>query len=223
MESLKTNCPLLGQPEFRICWTSPSIPIEDVEWLKGHLEERVRAGEIFKNGDSFQIGWMVARIREGEAGTLEFEEPTFDSMPIRWERTLDRSLRDLRRQKDVVESFQPILELAYPSMLQAAKVCKGHSRGGPVIIERGQPHQRFSGWFLTCAAEGHSHEPAALDLMSLYEAAMKRPDLVPYFALPPGCAGRIAQGDIELYRHDTKLTVRSGSYLGKLLERSCDR
>ena len=104
-------------------------------------------------------------------------------------RRANRCLRDLRRQKDLVESLEPPVEPAFPSAAPRWS-CQRYAGADEIIIERGEPDGRFSGWHITCGDDTDRHELADLKLTSLFEVALKAPGLVPFLALPPGCCRR---------------------------------
>jgi hypothetical protein len=165
-----------GQPGFLIGWNHPSVPREDADHLLRQLERSAESGEQYKDGDTIQIGWIKARFRINSEGLLALEEPDFKNMPIRWVAGADRCLRDLRRQRDLVDSFDPPLQSSFPSAAQAARVCARYASGGAVMIERGQPDKNFSGWYFTCDDETDPHDVEDLRLVSLYEVGLRCPD-----------------------------------------------
>ena len=95
------------------------------------------------------------------------------SMPIVWEQTVSRTLRDLRLQKDVVESVLSPDDLSFPSLLQSGLICTRLGTTTGLIMERVEGSGNDSGWFCGCYDADHDHNDAAeLKCVSLYEAAV---------------------------------------------------
>lgn len=222
MQALTTNCSKFGHPEFRLVWSNASIPAQDAAWLICLLEARVRDGDRFDDGAMLQIGWMFTRIRS-IGNYCEIQEPDFKNFPIQWVTGVDRTLRDFRRQTDVLESLEPQPQPSFPSILQAGYVCQNFDRKKSLVIERAEPKNRFSGWFITCDDPQDRHAVSDLKLISLYEVALRVPGVMQFLALPSGSAGKVSMTFAELYEGDRRFDIKIGSYLFALHSKNRNR
>ena len=137
------------------------------------------------------------------------------SQYVRW-LSVTHTQRWHGRQAEVVNSLEPKMATNYPTLEQAAFVCSGYPQAQSFIIERDTPHERISGWFITCDDPNDAHEVADLRATSLYQVSLHSPLIASFLALPPGCAGHIGPPETELYRGDCKLTIVTGSFLSRL-------
>ena len=77
----------------------------DIAWFERVLANFANSGAEFREGELIQAGWSLLQPRGNADGSLQLFEPDFASMPIVWVDGVTTTLFDLRRQKDVSESF----------------------------------------------------------------------------------------------------------------------
>ncbi len=210
-----TKCKEDGHPEFRIAYDPAVVTVAaDAEWLLGWLQDTVAEGTEYRVGQKCQIGWVVTDVRQHESGDLTLWEPDMRSLPVEWVEGVTYCLAHLRAQKDVVESVLPAEDLFVPSLRQSAIICTRFGPDGGVVMERTQPDGTDSGWFCGCREDGHDHNVVTeLRRVSLYEAAIRAPQIVPYLALPPGILVGLDGGVPVVFRDGEPLRFRPGSYL----------
>jgi hypothetical protein len=215
MKAIETSrCREFGQPEFRVCVEHSGVLQADIDFFMRTLEEWVQAGERFKNGETVQFGWSVLMVRANSDDTLSLLEPDFCHMPIQWVDSVTSTIRHLRLQKDVCESFFDAETANFPSLRYPCIVCTRVQEARDVVMERHEPDDLDSGWFLGCLREDHDHEDAQqLSRVSLYEAVLQNPAALPYVALPPGAMLHVGDGEVRALFHDgERLQPRKGSY-----------
>jgi len=190
---------------------------DDVKWFLSWLEDSVREGTHFTDGETCQVGWFVTQVRKRDDEDLSLWEPDMRNLPVQWFESVSYTLAHLRIQKDVVESVLDAESLLFPSMRQSAIICTHLGQSDGLVMERTEPSDADSGWFCGCRARGHDHNNTAeLRRVSLYEAAIRyAPQIIPYLALPPGILVGLGTAAPTLYRNDELLEFRAGSYLAK--------
>lgn len=213
-----TQCAKHGHPEISFQVSSAAVPEVDPQWLIKGLEEMVASGSRFQAGETLQLGWMINRFEAGPGGTLRLHEPDMQSMPIKFVDSADATLKAVRRQKDTTESFSAPVPMAFPSLVQSIIVPPDFATVATFSLERREPEDRASGWAMVGGDKAPTREEFAnYKLVSLYEFALRRPELVHLLAMPPGSViGVPANGAREYYLDDKPLTVASGSYLDLL-------
>jgi hypothetical protein len=212
-----SRCKLFQQPEFRIQVASKAVPINDVEGILHGLEERVAAGERFKGGETIQIGWMLTKLEPDPDGALHVTEPDMKSIPIKFVRSIDNTLRQLRSQKDTVESVMPSDQLSFPFITQSAVVHVNYKTTKRLALDRAAPDGADSGWWLSDLNEkSTTHEPKNYTKISLYQLAIDRPDLVKFFALPAGLQAVVDGNLIGVLKDGKELPQAPGSFLSEL-------
>jgi hypothetical protein len=157
-------------------------------WLLHWLEERVAAGELFKPGESIQIGWMHTRIFGRPGGTLGILEPDFASVPINWNDSVSLTLRHLWIHKEVAVGAGLADQASFPSYRQSAIICRFLKGADTILMYRQPATEADSGWFIGCHSDSHDHQnPTELQCLSLYETAVRHDQrFIPYLALPAG-------------------------------------
>lgn len=213
-----TQCSKHGHPEISFQVSSAAIPDVDPQWLVQGLEEMVASGSRFKAGETLQLGWMINRFEQGPGGTLRLHEPDMQSMPIKFVDSADATLKAVRRQKDTTESFSQPVPMAFPSLVQSIIVPPDYQTVATFSLERREPEDRSSGWAMVGGDETPTKEQFAnYKLVSLYEFALHRPELVHLLAMPPGTViGVPAKGPPQYFLDEKPLTVAGGSYLDLL-------
>ncbi|MYM21570.1 hypothetical protein GTP46_02775 [Duganella sp. FT135W] len=213
---LTTKCAQFGQPEFQINVMSSSIPRADVDWALSTLEGMVASGEKFKAGETMQLGWMLTKLQAGDKGQLIVTEPDMKSFPIVFVDSVDSTLKHLRSQKDTVESVLAADALAFPSLIQAVVVHVNYDKSPRLMLERSAPNGRNSG-LKVIDLNDKTASPNNYTLISLYQLAKERPDLVKFFAIPPGVQATI-DGKISFKKNGQALPIKPGSFI-ELLNR----
>lgn len=212
------GCQRFGHPEFRVRVRNKAIPDDDVAWFLRFLESRVAEGEKFSGGQSLQVGWMYTRLEKADDGSLQVMEPDMKQIPVRFIDSVDSTLMHLRNQKDVVQSLVPEIEPDFPSLQQSAVVHLQYKSASRVLLTRATPHDAAdSGWWLTdLADEQGAQDPSRFTKTSLYQLAIDRPDLVKFFAVPPGLQVVIDGPLIGVLGPDGEIDQQPGSYLSEL-------
>ena len=132
--------------------------------------------------------------------------------------SVTRTLADLRQQRDVAESFNPHIELDFPTMLQSALVCADLSIREAAVMARDAPDGRDSGWFFGCGNPHHDHnDPANLLRVSLDEVGCRNPRVIRYLALPAGTEIQdLAGTKPRAFFDGAEGKVVAGSYLDRV-------
>lgn len=186
------------------------VPQPDVDWFIKHLERSVAGGTVFKDGQTMQLGWMLTRFERKPDGLLHILEPDMKSMPIEFVDSVTTTLKDFRRQQDVVLSCAIEGGPQYPTLQSAIAVSGNYDSARRYFMGRDEPENSFSGWFFKDLDASDSE----VRLVSLYEFACHRPDAVKFLALPPNHkVVAEADDDIRILSGEQELPVKPGSYL----------
>lgn len=180
MIELKTkSCRQFGQQEIVVCLDSQSKL--DPKWLLDFLEKSVSEGRRYKPNETLQIGWMILLFKGNESGDLELWEPQFDSIPIKWTRGANTTLRHLILQQSVADLLK--VEPHFPSLRQSGLASLSFlTAQGPLEwrMKRGRSFGNDSGWeFATSSFENQEAEHRSLFELSFHQTA-----IVPFLALP---------------------------------------
>jgi hypothetical protein len=178
----------------------------DPKWLVDFFQTSVAKGHRFLPNETVQIGWMVVILKENEKHDLEVWEPQFDSIPIRWIRGVNNTVRHLILQKSVAGLLQ--VEPVFPSLRQAGLVSRAFLIGkdeAEFHMIRESFEANYSGWrfSLPTLAEDSS------ELCSLFELSFHRTGIVPFLALPPGAVVVRSKNHIAIELNS--ITVESSS------------
>jgi hypothetical protein len=214
-----TGCRAHGHHEITVQLAEPS-PIPNVHaYLTEYFEDAVAAGTKFVPGQIIQFGWSHLRLCERTDGTIGVEERVL-SPELAWIEQVDRALRDLWYQREVVASVASLDELAFPRQDDDAMVSDCALDADAMLLLRLPAEDLpdgFSGWSLRCAADHEHDEP---NLVPLLGVAAMRPVLAQFLALPHDTAvfvrykdGRVAP---HVFRRGDELAPRAGSYLAAL-------
>lgn len=149
--------------------------------LISYFEDAVDAGARFAAGETVQYGWALLLLQADTDGALSLWEPDFKSMPIAWSRGCGQALRHAALQHAVCEIVR--VEPAISSLRQPAVVSAGFPTAMDGFVMSREPDDGGgSGWLLR-ELEPPDHDAT---LMSLYQAAIAQPRIIPFLALPPG-------------------------------------
>lgn len=206
-----THSQEFGHPEISIHFDENAALSVDAEWLINYLETAVKAGEVFKENSTIQIGWMINCFRT-DGRTLWLYEPDFIRMPIVFVNSVNWTLAHLRLQRSVCESVG-IDDMEFPALNQSGIVCNELKSATTFLLDRTQSKGADSGWFIGCADPKHDHNnPNTLQRKSLYEIISLKPKLVQYLALPPGVKILVNKTP-KLWRNGKELRIIKESYL----------
>ena len=152
------------------------------------------SGEVFRPGESLQVGWMYDLIVDRPDGTLGIQEPDFEQVPLAWVESATKTLRHIWFQKEVAASVA--LDPEFPSYRQRAIVCTRLRDTSVLFMHRETPADADSGWFIGCYDDDHDHNDVSqLVSVSLFEAAVAWDQrFIAYAALLPGCYVVAGQG-----------------------------
>ena len=209
-----SDCSAHDHPEFAVAFAPEFVPQPDVDWLLGFLQRQVEQGARFQPSDTLQIGWTLLKVQLRTTGDLALFEPDMKEGQIEFIDSVIFTLRHLREQKGILESVGLDSFISFPTMLQSALECSHYSDSLDFLMDRVEPQGNDSGWFFGCLEADHDHRnPQELRRVSLYEAGVMRPDLIPFLALPASSSVTLTHGEASV-RHKGKLLVsRPGSFL----------
>jgi len=212
------TCQKFGHSEFRLVFDSPQVIDPDVIWLVEFLTRNIASGTQYKPGELVQIGWMVLKIQTNEEGTLSLLEPDFLEIPIRFTDSVTQTLVQLRLQKSVAESIDFEDLIAFPSLQQSCLICARIKDRGDFMMERFEPSQNDSGWYLGCIEQDHNHnDPINLQRVSLYDIACGILTCVPFLALPPKTVVETRAGNYQLRYKGQVIVPKENSFLQRYL------
>ena len=212
---------LFEHPEIQIRVSDRAVPAQDIRWLLRFFERRVAEGERFHAGETVQVGWMLTKLEAApDDGFLCLTEPDMKVIPIRFIDSVDNTLKQLRNQKDVVESIAPARQPDFPSLRQSAVVCVEYKSAKHLRLRRNPAHEADSGWSLSDPGdELDSQNPSHNVRISLYQLAIDRPELIKFFALPPGLQVFLDNQQIRIVGPEGEIQPVPGSYLEALRQR----
>ncbi|KVF23193.1 hypothetical protein WJ07_16935 [Burkholderia vietnamiensis] len=218
------DCKRSAHPEFEIRVTNGAIPDQDISRLLRFLEQRVADGERFRAGETLQIGWMLTMLDGGATDTLRITEPDMKEIPIRFIDSVNSTLMHLRNQKDVVGSVAMDLQPDFPSLRQSAVVHAEYKSAYRVLLTRDFAHETDSGWSLTDLNDEFGlQNPGQFIRISLYQLGVDRPDLIKFFALPPGLQVAVNDPQIRVIGPEGEMQPIPGSFLEALNSRRLQR
>lgn len=207
-----------GAQLLRIQYDPAVVSPTHVEWFGQLLQDMASSGSRFEPGQTMQAGWSVVRFELADDGVLEFREPDFRSMPVKWVPGLSTTLVHLALHKEIVESVLPVEELAIPGMRQSCVACSRIGIEPGFYMDRSDPRGEDSGWFFGCLKQDHDHQaPANLIKMSLYEIVVRRiRAALPFLAMPLGSLVLLDLGRRSVSRYDLELEPKPGSLLSRM-------
>lgn len=215
-----TQCAAHGHAEFTIHFER-DVPVPGLErMLIGYFENAVKSGTKFKPGQTVQLGWATLRLTQREDGTLGVLEPDLKH-ELKWTESVDQSLFETWRQKEVLESLGLSDRADFPRQALQAIVCSRVWESTGFLMGRAEASAPTdSGWFIGCMDEAHDHQATeALTVIPLIELAVRLPPLAQFLALPVG-VDVIATGPGKLrarvFVEDEERVAAPGSYLAAL-------
>jgi hypothetical protein len=152
------------------------------QWLIEFFEDSIKKGKQFLAEETIQIGWMITTLKENSRGDLEIWEPQFDSIPIKWTKGANNTLRHLILQRAIAGLFGH--EPVFPSLRQAGIASSSFMNDSTEFtMNRDAPSGNHSGWRFISNNDNRKAESA---LKSLFEISFYCMRIVPFLALPPG-------------------------------------
>ncbi|WP_141684958.1 hypothetical protein [Burkholderia stabilis] len=180
----------LNHPNFVVSTNGDYESI--VNSLFSYFENEIRLGKRFDAGQTIQFGWMILMLKNDGHGDLELWEPDFGAMPINWEFSLNRTLRDLYLQRELCA--QVGAEPDFPSLLERGIVSPAFLLAKEFVMNREVQQDGDSGWFfLEHGGQGNEGR-----FCSLFEVSMSVPWVTPFLALPPGAIVACNSAAIEI-------------------------
>jgi hypothetical protein len=228
MPTFRTSqCTAHGHREITV-QLSRTLPIPDAERiLIDYFESHVARGTKFLPGQTVQLGWSLLKLIDRSDGTIGVEEREL-TPEVAWTEQVDRALRDLWYQREIVASVGLLEELSFPRQDDGVMVAPCAADAEQLILTRldaeGLP-ERFSGWSLVCAGD---HDHGERDVLPLLAIAANAPGLVQLLALPHGTIVLVqykAKADApagmkriepHVFRDGEELKPGPGSYLAAL-------
>lgn len=217
MEQRRTAAGVAGQAEFTLEFEPEIVTRLGMDWLVAWLEDSMREGSRFLEGETVGIGWLNCYVVDREDGTLGLCEPDFENVPPILAAGASKTVSQLWLQREVAESLGLGYELDFPHYVQYAMTCAGFADAESVIMQRYEGGEEDeSGWFLRCLGVEHEHDSSTLQLCTLYELAVMKPVIVGYLALPPGCTVTLGESIPSIVRDGADLQIREGSLLATM-------
>jgi hypothetical protein len=196
-----------------------TIPAEDVTWLVNLLEALLRSGQKLATGDLIQVGWMLLRLSTIADGAFSLTEPDMHNIPIQWRSGVTETLRQLRIQKDIVESLGMVTLMQIPSIRDSALLgVDVKPNEDNIILERAKPNGLDSGWFIgRLSSQLDYKNPKSLRRVSLYEAAIHCSAAVMFLSLPTGTKVEYSRDNISIWLDGTIIRPNANSFLSRLV------
>lgn len=197
-----------GHPDIVV--SMPSGPDFGAAPILSYFEDAVWQGTVFRTGETVQMGWMMLMLKETESGALDVWEPRFGAVPIVWERGASKTYRQLIIQKSVAELVS--VEPSFPSLTQSAVISPKFMASKDFQMSREAPQGTDSGWvFATDPSESDGGR-----LASLFEIASKRPEIIPFLALPASSSVVLKDGEVRVNSGKKEVGSDSNELLRRL-------
>ena len=184
------------------------------DWLSTYIAD----GATFTDGQILQYGFMFLNCRIHER-VLQLLAPDFQGMPIQWVANLRPCFETIADHKYIPETFS--LSPDVPTLGNTAIVGKRFNEK-PMFASRmplAEANPNDSGWFLGSPHHDiDNNDPNRLKLVSLYEAIMAAPQILPFLSLPVGCQVVFSSDTPVVLRDDQELKIPAGSYLDQYLK-----
>ena len=217
------HCRKFDHPEFVLEVDESRIPDEQIKLFIDNLEGLVAEGTVFEPRQKFKIGWMLTEVREYEGSRLTLLEPDMESLPIQLVPGISESLHQQMMQVFFIDSLAvPRQDMEVPDIRQSAMVCSRYRESGDLFLARSEPYKKTdSGWFLGCLDDDHDHEAVEnLEVVSLYEAFLKRREIEVWASFPRGSLIALERGVVpRITRDDVPLDIQPGSFLDRMIRR----
>ncbi|WP_426342522.1 immunity protein Imm33 domain-containing protein [Pseudoduganella sp. S-14] len=208
-----TQCTKYGQAEFVFSVDDGSLGEKDAQWFRETLEEMVAAGEKFKAGETLLVGPVPLKLEAAEDGKLRVLEPDMKTIPFKFVPSVTRTLKIVRRQRYAADSLGATKAIRFAPFHHPLMVTPGALQAPSIIMIRAKKQDGVTGWVLT-ELETKSKSKDDLEVMSVYEAMLKRPDIMDFLALPEQFSVVVSgRKKFEIFKDGTPVEPRKGSYL----------
>ncbi|WP_395068027.1 hypothetical protein [Paraburkholderia silvatlantica] len=209
MTEMKTN--FRGQLKHpNIVVSLPSGPEFGAKPILSYFEDAIRQGTVFGDGETVQMGWMILMLKATENGELDVWEPRFGDVPIVWERGASKTYRQLIVQKSVAEQLG--VEPSFPSLRQSGVISPDFMASKNFQMFRNPSTGTDSGWLFTTEKNVSSDGRLA----SLFEIASKRPEVIPFLALPATSSVVLKDGLVKISHGKAEVRSDSNELLSRL-------
>jgi hypothetical protein len=221
MELVTTECSEHDHPEVVITFDDTGIPEETGRVLVRTIEQMVAEGSVFRPGESFAIGWMIAEIAEAGEGRLTLREPDLDTAPLEYRDGVTETLRHKMIQVFSGDSYGIERDrLVIPTINQLAIACEKVPESSALLLARNDSSDPDdSGWFALCTDEDHDHEDTGnIGVVPLHELARVRPEIIAWMMFPTGTTLLLEPEEAPLVMlDDVALELVEGSFVDQML------
>jgi hypothetical protein len=212
-----SRCHQHNHPEITFEVDCRVVSAYDVCWLIKTLERAVAKGACYEEGQTIQLGWLLASFSAGYDGTLKITEPDMNGLPINFVDGVTNTLRDLREQKDVLASLAEPRRPVFCDLRKPMVVSKSFKDSEDFVMLREPETPFFSGWYF-CDNRSRAESEDDFDLLSIYEIGCQRPDLVKFLTLPVRYAVEGKEDAYGILYDADPVSIREGSYLAAVNE-----
>ncbi|WP_027710274.1 immunity protein Imm33 domain-containing protein [Zooshikella ganghwensis] len=208
-----TKCSQYNHPELCFSCTTDVVPQQDIDWFIAHLETEVANGVTFKSGEFMQLGWMLNQLEMHSDKSIHILEPNMKDVPIVFIDSVTSTLKHFREQQDIVDSCTLNVAPDFPSLRTSIIVSETFQATNSFYMAREVAENTESGWFF----KDLNAEEDEYSVLSLYDFACKRPDLIKFLALPVGLGVLLRDGDCyRLVKNDREVQIKANSYLDQI-------
>ncbi|MGW8390587.1 immunity protein Imm33 domain-containing protein [Pseudoduganella sp. HUAS MS19] len=208
-----TQCAKYGQPEFVFSVDDGSLGEKDAQWFRATLEGMVADGEKFKAGETLLVGPVPLKLESADGGKLRVLEPDMKSIPFKFVPSVARTLRIVRRQRYAADSLGAASAMRFAPLHHPLMVTPGALKAPAIIMIRAKKQDGITGWVLT-DLENKNRTKDDLEVISVYEAMLQRPDIMDFLALPEQFSVVVSsRTKFEIFKDGSPVEPRKGSYL----------
>ena len=185
-----------------------------VDWFCRWIENYIAGGAEISDGQTLQIGYSLVRCTV-KLNILRLESPEFGSMPIRWDANMAPVFQILGWHKYIPESFSFAPDI--PTLGQTAIVGKNFDQFPMFGNRLDSTNPNDSGWFFGSTLDNvNNNDPDQLSTVSLYEAMLSIPQMVPYLSMPTDCQIMFNSQTPEILKAYEPLEIKPGSMVDML-------
>ncbi|WP_028301900.1 immunity protein Imm33 domain-containing protein [Oceanospirillum beijerinckii] len=198
-----------NHPEFQFSYDEKSIPQQDIDWFSRYLEDQVKNGATFKDGETIQLGCMILKIDLIKNNYLKLSEPNMKEIPIKFIDSISNSIKIIRQQQDTINSITKI-NIDFSSIRESIIVSDSFNSANNFYMNKEEKEAHRSGWFFRDInnAEENYRE------ISICEFIINRPDLAKYLAMPVGIGILSRDNDIiRVIKDEVEQDIIPGSFL----------
>ena len=187
-----------------------------VDWFSDWLENYVSNGAEISDGQTLQVGYTLVQCNV-LGKSLRLQAPDFSSMPITWTPNMGPAFQIIGWHKYVPENFSFTPNI--PTLQQTVIVGRDYDQL-PMFGNRLAPTgTNDSGWFFGSTREDvDNNDPEQLNVISLYEALLSAPQMLPYLSMPTDCQIMFSSDKPEILQNFEPLEITAGSMVDLLLK-----